>query len=86
MLSRFQAHCGDSAVDAKVNERVAQFCAASAKHPDKVHQVGLHCTPSLHSTPALSVGSHALSCTVPKMQLDASCYPSFLPYVKPTPW
>ena len=35
-----QAHCGDSAVDAKVNEKVAQFCAAAAKHPDKVHQVG----------------------------------------------
>jgi hypothetical protein len=34
-----QAHCGDPAVDAKVNEKVAQFCAASAKHPRKIHQV-----------------------------------------------
>ena len=40
MLFRCQAHCGDPAVDAKVNEKVAQFCAAAAKHPDKVHQVG----------------------------------------------
>jgi len=39
-MSAAQAHCGDAAVDAKVNEKVVQFCAAAARHPDKVHQVG----------------------------------------------
>lgn len=35
------ADCGDLGVEAKVNEKVKQFCAITAKHPGKSNQVVL---------------------------------------------
>ena len=53
MLNGVQAHCGDAGVDAKVNEKVAHFCAVAAKQPGKSNQVCsrphqfMYCTPHL---------------------------------------